>query len=160
MKKVMQEGDSDCAAACLAMALGMKRSSDVWPLLGYNPSESPVKGVGDMELLGALNVMGRNYHYSMPRKDIANAWLCRDEDLLDRKMIPTEKQIQQKLSSMETGCAIVGVPSLNGFAGGHFVFVHRGNVYDPSKLLAYNCAAYALPVICVIYVQEKYRESL
>lgn len=160
MNIVKQEGDSDCGAACLAMALGMRRSMDVWPLLGYDPSDALGEGVGDLEILAALNLMGRNYHYVIPRKVVIAHWLVDEADMLERRLIPTVKQIQIKLASMEKGCAIVGVPSLNGDLSGHFVFVYRGNVYDPSRLKEYNCSAYALPAISAIYIQEKHREPL
>ncbi len=153
MNIVFQENDFDCSAACLAMALGMLRSSDTYPLLGYNPATRS-NGVYDIEVTSALHRMGKRYHAETTKEEMEA--LGYGSDFENCLGIPRRLDVRDKLASMQTGCAIVGVPSLNREGVYHSVFVKRGEAYDPrpAPFRRYVGTAYSLPVMSVIYILD------
>lgn len=155
MKTVFMEGVADCAAACLAMAVGFKRASQVYPLLGYNPSTSNMLGVTDSEVVAVLNTMRKRYHFCIPREKVAESIDEEPAGQMYRTSLPTMAAVQAKLGSMLSGCAIVGVPSLTMAGAAHFVFCRKGEVYDPQPSgLRYNGTANSLPVLLAIFVED------
>lgn len=163
MNKVNMEGDYDCGAACLAMALGRLKSSDMTPILGYDPSTSTPVGVSDPEMLAILYSFGKRCRLYATAEKIAEHWDVPVESLSNRSHILTMSELQAKLGASQKGCAIVGVPSLNGYEYGHYVYCERGELYDPTPhpKMRYNGSARSLPLELVIFIEdEDYAEPL
>lgn len=154
MQIVKMMGVGDCGAACLAMALGFRKASDVYPILGYDPSVAQPMGVSDVEVIAALENFGRKTQYAHPRELTSESWGVPMESLECRVLLPTKKSLQSRLGSMQNGCAIVAVPSLNMSDSEHYVFCYRGEVYDPSNRKAYHGAASSLPLTQVIFIER------
>jgi|SRR6267378_2543426 len=148
VKLVKQESTHDCAAACLAMVLGMQRASDVYPWLGGDPSEFDTKGLYDTEVLSVLEKAGKSYTCQQVVTGLSK------KDYATRRALATEQELRIKLNSQQSGSAIVGLPSLNHKDGYHFVVCCRGEVFDPSNEKVYVGTAYSLPVISVIFVKD------
>jgi len=160
MRIVKMEGSADCGAACLAMALGLRKSSDVYPILGYDPNIVNPQGVSDVEAISVLTLFGRTTQYVHPRESSSASWGASMEELEMRVHLPTRKKIQARLGSMLTGCALVGVPSLNDPGQLHFVFCFKGEIYDPSNAKVYHGSANSLPVDTVIFIKESPSDAL
>jgi len=154
MQIVKMESAGDCGAACLAMALGMRRASDVYPLLGYDPSKMTPMGVTDGETMEALRLMGRRSYIQTAKEAYAASWGVEIESLHARCKMSYRGALQAKLGSQQTGCAIVVVPSLNMENTEHYVFCRKGEVYDPSNGKKYIGTANSLPLSAVIFIED------
>lgn len=146
IKLVKQEGTHDCAAACIAMSIGLRNAKDVYPMLGYDPSTGETMGVYDWEVLSVLHMLGRRYQYFNCHPEM--------EDVARRISLVTGQALAQKINASQKGCWIVGVPSLNNEGGGHFVLCHKGEIYDPTNKLAYHGSAASLDPLFAIYIEE------
>jgi hypothetical protein len=156
MKPVLikQQGEHDCSLACIAMVLGLKEAKSALPLLGYSPDEVTPKGVTDLEVEAVMRLMGKQCHSVTPQEVLAASWGVPTGMVGMRINVPTEAQLRQKLGAMQTGWAIVSVPSLNILGGYHHVVCYRGEVYDPSNKLTYNGGAQSLPIGSVIFIED------
>ncbi len=156
MNRVFMEGTYDCAAACMAMVFDLERACDAHPILGVNPNESEVRGVYDSEIFNALHMMGRRYRVYIPAETVAERNGIPVEKLSGRTCMLSRKEIQAMLGQMQTGCAIVCVPSLSGDDYEHFVYCERGEMHDPStsETLRYNGSAKSAPVLMAIFVDK------
>lgn len=151
---IKMDGEWDCAAACIAMAVGLMDAKSAYPFLGYHPDEVTPKGVATEEVVSVLRLLGRVCSISTSKELIADGWKVPVEELSMRQGLSSEYTLRQKLGAMQKGCAIVGVPSLNVVGGMHFVFCHRGEIYDPSNKKRYVGMAQSLPVSEVIFIEE------
>jgi hypothetical protein len=154
MKLVPMEGVADCAAACLAMAFGLSRASQVYPMLGYNPSNVQPLGVSDLEVVSVLRMMNVKFECVTPREELEKYWNCEPGSLSYRIAVPTRAAIAARLGSQLTGYALVAVPSLTHEGSTHYVFCRKGETYDPSvKELRYNGTANSLPALLAIFIE-------
>lgn len=150
MRLVTMEGNADCAAACVAMVLGLQRASQVYPLLGYNPNTCEPQGTTDVEVIALLNGLGKHAYEVMARESIS-AELEADCDY--RKALPTKKALRARLGEMQKGFAIVSVPAHSNPELLHYVVCYKGEAYDPNRGAgSYIGAASSLPAISAIFV--------
>ena len=161
MKLVEMEGAADCAAACLAMVFGLTRASQVYPMLGYNPSTVQPMGVSDLEVTAVLRMMNCKFELVTPLEELEKYWGCEVGQLSYRIAIPTRAHIMARLGSQQTGCALVAVPSLNTEGSTHYVFCRKGEVYDPgTNPRRYKGTANSLPVLMAIFIEDLYEQPL
>lgn len=153
---VNMEGKHDCAAACLAMVLGLKTASAAYPMLGYDPSKcGTMLGTFDAEILHLLHIMGKQTVMYMSRESVEESHSLQHGSLSDRHNLKSKAELQCMLNGSQSGCFMVAVPSLNYSGGSHFVFSKRGEIHDPSKSeKRYIGTAKSLPVLCVIHILD------
>lgn len=153
-KQIYMDGEYDCGAAVIAMALGLRRASDSYVLIGYDPSTTEPLGVSDYEVHELLRKMGRTYHTTTTLEHLAQGWQTTKDKLKHRMLVPTEQEVRTRLGVQRKGCAIAVVPSLNVQGESHYVFCYRGEAYDPSRKKRYIGGAQSLPVQFVTFIDQ------
>jgi hypothetical protein len=144
MNLVKQDGTHDCAMACLAMLLGYKTATALYPMLGRNPSEGVFKGVTKDEVLEILNIYDVTYTYSAVKE--ASRLPNLPSPLL------SVKEAMEGVHRDKNGTYMLGVPSLNHQNDWHFIVLHKGEIFDPSNGNCYIGSDVSLSPDCVIKI--------
>lgn len=162
MKLITMDGAYDCGAAVLAMALGLKSAQSAYPMLGYDPNEGDGMGVGvcEPEVLAILDTCQMSYRVSTSLECLVFMQKVSKnykDTVARRSKLFTSKQLGSMLMQRKGG-AIVSVPDVckQVYSPDHYVFVHNGQVYDPSRGVArYIGDAYSLPICSVIFIERQ-----